>query len=160
MKQWNSERGLSLPEVLATFTIMSIIGLILFGILFSGIKTYDRVKAEEMLRDEADIIIAHLIRDFYTVKESEITEKHLHANDSISYYIELDGNRVLGFVNGEVYTTNGNLSVLQEDDMTLTKETNIIETAKGHFKITLGLKHLNTNKKLTTVTEVSIVTDS
>src|SRR5690625_3854869 len=82
MKYKSDEAGLSLVELLAALTIASIIGVIAYSILFGGFKTYDRVKIQAELRDEADVIMAELISNLFTIKSSEVIERHFPENNS------------------------------------------------------------------------------
>lgn len=85
-----NENGITLVEVLATLVIMSIIGALAYTILFQGYSNYNRVKIEADLRDEADIIMANYISDFYTMKKTET---------------KLSNTCVNGFVNSSVLVT-------------------------------------------------------
>lgn len=85
-----NENGLTLVEVLATLVIMSIIGALAYTILFQGYNNYNRVKIETELRDEADLIMANYISDFYVMKKTEAKLVNSCTN---------------GFVNSEVSVT-------------------------------------------------------
>lgn len=90
-----SESGVTLVEVLATLVIMSIIGTLAYSLLFQGYDNYNRVKIETELRDEADIIMANYISDFYVMKKTET---------------KLSNTCVNGFVNSSVTVTKGALA--------------------------------------------------
>lgn len=94
--KFNNEKGITLVEVLATLVIMSIIGTLAYSILFQGYNNYNRVKVETELRDEADLIMANYISDFYVMKKTEAKLVNSCKN---------------GFVNSEVSVakTNGTL---------------------------------------------------
>lgn len=85
-----SETGITLVEVLATLVIMTIIGTLAYTILFQGYNNYNRVKIETELRDEADLIMANYISDFYVMKKTET---------------KLSNTCVNGFVNSQVTVT-------------------------------------------------------
>lgn len=87
-----NEAGITLVEVLATLVIMSIIGALAYTILFQGYSNYNRVKIEAELRDEADLIMANYISDFYVMKKTETKLSNACVN---------------GFVNSSVTVTKG-----------------------------------------------------
>lgn len=87
-----SETGITLVEVLATLVIMTIIGTLAYTILFQGYNNFNRVKVETELRDEADLIMANYISDFYVMKKTET---------------KLSNSCVNGFVNSSVTVTKG-----------------------------------------------------
>lgn len=89
----NNEYGITLVEVLATLVIMSIIGALAYSILFQGYNNYNRVKVETELRDEADLIMANYISDFYVMKKTEAKLVNSCTN---------------GFINSEVSVTKSN----------------------------------------------------
>lgn len=157
MKKMNNEFGLSLPELLATFVIMSIISVIAFSIILSSFKTYERVNIEEKLRDEADIIMAHLVGNLFTTKESDIVNKHMSQNSAGNYYVELKDGDIVGFFNGEVYSREGKLTVLQDEGIRLGEKTKIEQVSKTGFFIQLNLVHEKSSQTLTTISEVGII---
>lgn len=159
MKHKTKEAGLTLVELLAALTLASIIAIIAYGILFGGFKTYDRVKTEIDLRDEADVIMATLMSDLFTLKESEIQERHLPEHGTNNYYLVLTDETKIGFYQGQVYVVDGVLSALQGQSMSLSSNTKMSEVAPGQFHIFLTIKDVASGKKLTTESEISIIND-
>lgn len=159
MKRLNNERGLTLIELLATIVLISMIGLVAFGILFNGFKTYDRVKVETALRDEADIIMAELISHMYTMKSSDIASKHLTENEQMNYYLQLHDGGKVGFFEGKLHLKDKTNLALQSDQIRLAEETKIYEISDGQFRIVLSLEWTSTGQKLTIESEVGIVKD-
>ncbi|HLS20582.1 MAG TPA: prepilin-type N-terminal cleavage/methylation domain-containing protein [Bacillota bacterium] len=159
MKYKSDEAGLSLVELLAALTIASIIGVIAYSILFGGFKTYDRVKIEAELRDEADIIMAELISDLFTVKSSKIVERYFPENGTDNYYLTLTDGEIVGFYNNKIYVTTGPLNVLQNKSIKLGPDSKITEVAHGQFHIYLSLIHSESGQQLMTESEIAIIHD-
>lgn len=67
-----NQKGLTLVEVLAVVVISSIIIIFSGTLIVQSMKNQERITAEVQLRDEADIIMAKLMKDLFTLKESEI----------------------------------------------------------------------------------------
>lgn len=153
---WKNERGLSLVELLAALVITVMIGLIAYGILFNGFKTYERVKIEADLRDEADLIMAELLSDLFILKQSEI-----NTSSSTDKYIALDDGGIIGFVDGEVHFEDGSTYTITNDSIKISDDTKIVEDKdeEGLYKITLTLEWTETNQALTTESEIAIILD-
>jgi type II secretory pathway component PulJ len=66
MKQFvNNHKGVSLVELLAAVTISTFILASIYGVLLSGIKTYQRIGIENQLRSEADYVISIVMNELY-----------------------------------------------------------------------------------------------
>lgn len=159
MKRLNNESGLTLVELLATLVITAMIGLVAYAVLYNGFKTYDRVKIETELRDEADIIMAELISHMFTLKTSEIEERHLQQNDEANYYFELTDKGKLGFYEGKLYLNGDSTKALQSDFIKLGEGTKITEVNDEQFHITLILQCVENNQTLTIESEIAIIND-
>ncbi|WP_251549405.1 PilW family protein [Neobacillus muris] len=151
-------RGVTLVELLAVLAILSIISLTIYSVLFGGFKTYDRVIAENELRDEADYILTYLINDFFTLKSSEIAEKKLPETTTKNYFFVKTDGKKLGIINSEIIVNNNPIS-LTNDNVILSNESKIEETSPNTFKITLVLKHKKINKEVKLSSTLSIVND-
>lgn len=154
------EQGVTLVELLAAITITTLIGLIAYSVLFSGFKTYERVKAEDTIRDEADVIMVQLISSLYTEKEADITKKVLNDNESGNSYLEFNGGEQTGFYNGLIYIKGEAISVLQSDDIILHKDSKMNEVDQGQYEIILALEHVPSGRKMVTQSEVSLIRSS
>jgi len=153
-----NEKGITLPEVLASIVIAAIVGTLAYGILFSGIKANERVKAEAQLRDDADLIIAWFIQDLYTLRLSEINHVHFpeEANPN-NYYIETKSGQTIGFINGKVHRLNGEVISINED--TSLEGSTIKQIEEGLYKITLVLTNEKVGETLEVVSEISVFRD-
>ena len=88
------ERGVSLLELIAAMAISSIIVIAGYGLLMSGMKTAERVKAESILRDEADLIVGNIIESFYLTKASTVQED---IDDTNNKQLVLKDKKIIGF---------------------------------------------------------------
>lgn len=68
----NSQRGITLVELLAAITIVSIVGLLVWGVLIQGTKYSEQAVTKNQLTQEANIVIStarsiHQNSDEYTI---------------------------------------------------------------------------------------------
>lgn len=159
----NNEKGITLPELLAVFVILAILGVIIIAILLNGFNYQTNVQIEAELRDEADIIMAQLLNDLYTLKDSEIAAEHFPASGSNDYYFELTDGSTIGFIGGTVYLRSGETVALTSNEIQLTNQTKIEEDEDiaGLYHITLALEKVGDGIKprITTESEIRIIMD-
>lgn len=163
-----NERGITLPEVLAGILIAAIIGTIAYMILFAGMKTKERVIIESQLRDEADIIMAHLIKDFYTVYSENyideavpntkvIASRHLTGENG-NYYITLTSGKKIGFIDGQVFVSDNDNEFSRNQNIKLDgSKIEEIDNSNSQFKITLQLEEIITGHKLELTSVIGII---
>ncbi|ACT00752.1 PulJ/GspJ family protein [Paenibacillus sp. JDR-2] len=66
VKKWRSEeRGLTLVELIAAMTLLSIAAGIIFSVVTFGMNTYNRIETENALRDDADLLMSSIITELY-----------------------------------------------------------------------------------------------
>ena len=156
-----NERGLTLVEVLAVFVITAIIGLVAYSVLFSGFRTYDRVKVEASLRDEADLIMSELISEMFVLKESEIDEKQFPESGTKNYYIQTVDGKKTGFIDNKlVIKDEVKTHVLHNNLIKLGNETKIEEIEPGQYRIVISLVSLENSQTLTTESEIGTIKDT
>lgn len=156
-----NERGLTLVEVLAVFVITAIIGLVAYSVLFSGFRTYDRVKVEASLRDEADLIMSELISEMFVLKESEIDEKHFPESGTKNYYIQTVDGKKTGFIDNKlVIKDEVKTHVLHNNLIKLGNETKIEEIEPGQYHIVISLVSMENSQTLTTESEIGTIKDA
>jgi prepilin-type N-terminal cleavage/methylation domain-containing protein len=68
-----NERGLTLIEVLATITILSIIGVVIWNVFFQGLTYSDKAVTQNSMQQESNYISMKLTRIHQTSKEYELT---------------------------------------------------------------------------------------
>lgn len=160
MRRLTNESGLTLIELLATLALTTMIGLVAYAVLANGFKTYDRVKIETALRDEADIIMAELISHMFTLKTSDIQSKQLDENNEGNYYFILKNDAKLGFYEGKLHLNGNTGKALQSDLIKLGNQTEIKAITDQQFHIILSLEWVNSGQTLTIESEIGIINDS
>lgn len=160
-KYFKNARGITLPELLAVFVILGILGTVIVSFLISGFHSQARIQVEAELRDEADIIMAELISDFYTLKSSEIQDEYLPEPGTNNYYIELTNGNKIGFYNGEVHLKNKQTVSLTTNNILLDNRSKIevIDFEKGlyHISLTIVKAGADPKQELTTESEIAII---
>lgn len=158
-----NERGMTLVEVLAVFVIGAVFLVIITQVLFFGIRAFDNTNVEAELRDEADMIMAHLVRELYVLKTSEIKEKHLPEEGMNNYYLELIDGTKIGFIDGEVYVRgemlarNHAISIAPHGEGE--EGTFIQEMEEGYYGIQLRLIERESEQSLRLQSEIAIIHD-
>lgn len=162
-RQLNNESGLTLVELLAVFVVLAIFSTIAYAVFIQGIKAYDRTKVEADLRDEADIIMAELITDMYTLKDSDILREYLPEENSNNYYFRLIDGTITGIYDGQVYIRDKKTSALQTGKIVLEESSKIsvVSRKDGLYKIELTLSYVekDRNQTITTESEIGIIKD-
>lgn len=162
----NNQKGLTLIELLAAIIIFSVIAIFATSILLNSIKTYAKINSDTILRDEADIIMANLIKGIYTSKDSEIIfiEDTSNNNYFLKQNTPVNGSALeTGFkdskiwIKGEILTLNNSqLEVIWGES-----NINIFEGANRDrsYHITLTLHNKSKNVKKTFRSEVRSIND-
>lgn len=165
IKRLTNSQGVTLVELLATIIIVSIVATLTYTILFQGYSNYQRVKVEAELRDEADLIMASLIKDIFTLKKSEVqlvdsctidvsnaylnvTKTHpVTGVKAAPYKTGLDGGKVI--VKGsQVHTSSDNIELVSTA-CTPSSPKFISQSANGaEYIIKFSLKTKNSKKQL------------
>jgi hypothetical protein len=154
----NNEQGITLVELLATIVITAMIGIIASTILFSGFQTYDRVNVEAELRDEADLIMAEVINELFTLKLSDVDNVYFPVGGSSDYFIEMTDGEKIGFINGKVILRNREVPIVNHM-IELTEDTKIAEVTEGQYRITLVLIEENSGRKIELESEIGVIND-
>ncbi|WLV24112.1 prepilin-type N-terminal cleavage/methylation domain-containing protein [Aciduricibacillus chroicocephali] len=155
-----NERGLTLVEVLAVVVVGSIIIGIASQVMVSGFKTYERIRTEGDLRDEADWIMGSMIRDLYVLKVSDLKSRELAGPD---YYFLLKDGKKLGFYDGRVFSREGEIHT-KDNEISLVPETSngngtkITETEEDQYEINLVLEKDGEQLELRSV--IGLIPDS
>lgn len=87
MRLKNNEQGISLVEVLATLTILSIVGVLIWQVFFQGYKYSNDAVTKNTLTQEANVIVLKLTRihqsnEEYTIKSSNGIIEFLDSNNN------------------------------------------------------------------------------
>lgn len=141
----DDERGVTLIELLASFTLLTLIGLLIFSVFFTGVQAYERTMEENRLRDEADIIMSHFINEFFTMRTGDIEQ----GNER--YIVKTNG-KITGFKDGAVFVDGKEITHMNSG-IQIGKESliNEIIPEEGNddiFEVVLVLKSKKTDQTL------------
>ncbi|WP_077706092.1 PulJ/GspJ family protein [Virgibacillus dokdonensis] len=153
MMNRKNERGMTLVEVLAVFVIGAIVSVIAVQILMSGYHAYERAKTNAELRDEADLMMAYLIDELYTLKASEVKA---FPNDNNLYFVLQNTEEKIGIVNGKVVIKQKRLP-LSSTDITVRPTSTLYKVNEDLFHITLILE--KNGYALQLESEIGIIND-
>jgi prepilin-type N-terminal cleavage/methylation domain-containing protein len=70
------ERGLTLVEVLATLTILSMVSVIIWSVFFQGYNYSQKANSKNLMLQEANILAANLTRIHQTIDKYEIKSEN------------------------------------------------------------------------------------
>lgn len=73
VKLWKEEKGLSLVELIAVLTILSMVMGTIYAVISYGFTAYNKITVENSLRDEADTVMSAIMTEMYTVGPTTIT---------------------------------------------------------------------------------------
>lgn len=153
-----SNKGVTLVELLATLVILSLIGTIIYSVLFNGIKSYEKTVAETELRDEADHILANLIDVFFTMKVSDLKLDKLPNEENKLSYITKRDDKVIGFKDNKIFINNEELKLLNTN-IKLSEQSKITSIGNSQFLITLVLETKDAKQKLELTSILNIIDD-
>ncbi|GGH75766.1 hypothetical protein GCM10010978_15950 [Compostibacillus humi] len=105
-KLLTSSKGLTLVELLSSFTILSIITIIIMNYLLGGMNSYEKTSKDVSLHNDANYVMSAFVRHIYEGTEVEIEES---TSDSILIKVtNLSGEEtILGFKNHQAYIKSG-----------------------------------------------------
>ncbi len=119
-----NNKGVTLVELLATLVIISIIGALTYSVLFQGFSNYQRIQVESQLRDEADLIMANIVKDLFVLKKSQISLKNQCTAGVNKSLIEVKKVKAstgttetykTGFENGKVFVKGNEISFYNDN---------------------------------------------
>lgn len=85
MSKLRNNKGLTLVELLVVIVLASVIIIATTSIFISASKNNARIMQEIKIRDEADYLMSLFVKEFYTLKKSDIVKDM--AEDSIIEYV-------------------------------------------------------------------------
>lgn len=158
--QHKNERGMSLVELLAAIVLSAIIGAVGYSLLFSGFSTYDRVKVESELRDEADLIMTSFINELFTLNSGEIVNENGEVTElSTSSYLQLKDGTKIGFENKQPIVRDRIIHL--SDDIRVKDGTKIKKIRENQntisYEIILELEFVEGKQTLETKSEIGII---
>ncbi|MDP4550471.1 prepilin-type N-terminal cleavage/methylation domain-containing protein [Alkalihalobacillus macyae] len=153
---FHNNRGVTLPEVLITLVLLSIVSIAIYSFLFNGLHSYEKVKTETEFRDEADIVMTSFINKLYPVKAAEVTKRDFKPAEK-TYLLTINNTTTIGFKDGKALL-NGQALNDSNYDLTGSK---ITEPSVGQFKITIQITKPDVDfaKPLTLESQIGLITE-
>ena len=74
MLKLNNNRGLTLIELLVVIVLSSLVIIAATSLYIQAVKNNERIFQEASIRDEADYLMSLLVKEFYTLNKSAVTE--------------------------------------------------------------------------------------
>jgi prepilin-type N-terminal cleavage/methylation domain-containing protein len=75
-RAWRNQDGVTLPEVLVTLLLFSMVASILYAFMLMGVSMYKRVSAETTMRNQSDALLAGLIAELAGAVHAEQGADH------------------------------------------------------------------------------------
>lgn len=138
-----NNRGLTLMEVLASLTITTLILGSAYGLFVSGINIYKRINGDIRLRDEADIIVANIMNEFYNDPISNIEACKDASNNPINNCIKIYNTETTKISVGNI--SNG-VSITNKNELRNTKKLKILKVDGANIEILYQVKDASGNE--------------
>lgn len=105
MNRFGNEKGVTLIELLTVTAISSVVLLTVYGVLTTGMNAYQTIGIDQKLRDEADYVIANILKELY--------EKPVDSVEKVEY----DGSSCLSVRSTRTFQINeNNRDVIEEKE--------------------------------------------
>lgn len=136
MRTEKNESGLTLVEVMATFVILSLILILVFSILFSGLKISNQAESNSSLQQEVNYLVFALkklyeIGDEYTITVDDVDKVTINKGEP--------NEQVIGKKHFDYKIT--------VDGMLITKIPELIEPNDGDKKIEIDVTIIDTRNE-------------
>lgn len=125
------KRGFTLIELLVTLSLISIILPTLYGVLISGIQTYQKIQTEQQLRDDADYTSSRILNEVYAITFDKV---QYCDNKTDSSCIELLKTQKTSYINKDFSNENKIVSVEKENIAAITLSKIEIRTIEKNGK--------------------------
>lgn len=106
VRRLQAEQGFTLVELLAVTLILMLVGGLLFSLLSFGINSYQKIKLEQQLREDADYLMSAIMMELYTNTPSALIADQ---NGFIMTGGEIAGDKAVYIEQGQLFI--GNVSV-------------------------------------------------
>ncbi|MFJ5768461.1 PilW family protein [Psychrobacillus sp. NPDC093180] len=152
------QKGLTLIELLASLVITITLSFFAFNLLTQGLNHYENIKSSNTLRDEADYLMAVLVKEIYTTKETEISS---HPEASKPYFLITKSGKTFksGFDNGKLFIQSVSTGTENKNISISTKSTIVAGEDDGSYKINLVLENKKKNKEMQFENEIRTIND-
>lgn len=159
-KYLSNSSGLTLIELLASLLLYSTIAIFSFTLMAKGIEYFENIKVSNAMRDEADYLMATLIKEIYTTKETYI--ESLPDKDSNKNYFLIKNDETTfqksGFDNGQIVIDDIYIKP-ENKDITISNKSYIQKTDNSLYKIQLFLTNEKTNQEKIFEAQVRTIND-
>ncbi|NME06160.1 hypothetical protein [Psychrobacillus sp. BL-248-WT-3] len=159
-KYIKNQNGLTLLELIASLILSVTIAILAFSLIFKGFEHYEHIQVVNNLRDEADFLMAELVKDIYTTKETDITQAP-DKNKNIYYFLIKKTNNVKtksGFDNGQLYISD-KLIKIENKDIVISNNSYIHQNEPGLYEIHLALINQKNKKEISFLNHVRTIND-
>lgn len=160
----SNEKGLTLIELLVSLVLTITLSIFAFNLLTKGLEHYENIKTTNELRDEADYIMAQLLKEIYTTKESEITF-HPNPDQNKNYFMVNKSGKIYknGFENQKLIIQNKEIPS-QHNNVSISNKSYINKQDDGKdaveiYNVRLVLVDLKKNKEVHFDNEVRTIND-
>lgn len=159
-KYIKNQNGLSLLELIASLFLSVTIAILAFSLIFKGFEHYEHIKVVNNLRDEADFLMAELVKEIYTTKETEI----IQAPDKTKniYYFSIQKTSTVktksGFDSGQLYISDELIKVGNKD-IIISNKSYIHKNEPGLYEIHLALINQKNKKEISFLNHVRTIND-
>lgn len=79
-----NQNGLTLVELLAVIALTALVSTLLFSITTKAIETTRIINQENVLRDEADIIMSKFFKTIYSLRQEQIVLNEIESKNGIN----------------------------------------------------------------------------
>ncbi|SDX96436.1 type II secretion system protein J [Paenibacillus sp. CF384] len=76
----HAEGGYTLIELIATLALLSVVMGVIYSSITFGLNTYNKIRIENTLRDEGDLLMSSIISELYRVGPSRISQLQTNGN--------------------------------------------------------------------------------
>ncbi len=152
------EKGLTLIELLASLVITITLSFFAFNLLTQGLNHYENIKSSNSLRDEADYLMAVLVKEIYTTKETEISSPPVTNKP---YFLITKSGKTYknGFDNGKLYIQGVPIDTENKNISISTKSSLVKGENNGSYKINLILENKKKKKVMQFENEIRTIND-
>ncbi|MER2262851.1 MAG: hypothetical protein ABS934_12645 [Psychrobacillus sp.] len=159
-KYIKNQNGLSLLELIASLLLSVTIAILAFSLIFKGFEHYEHIKVVNNLRDEADFLMAELVREVYTTKETDITQAPDKNKNRYYFFIKKTNNvkTKSGFDNGQLYISD-KLIKIENKDIVISNKSYIHQNEPGLYEIHLALINQKNKKEISFLNHVRTIND-
>lgn len=158
-KYLKNQKGLTLIELLASILITIVLSFFSYNLLVKGLDHYENIKSTTSLRDEADYLMAMLVKEIYTTKETEISTFPDIDTNRYYFIISKSGSTYkTGFDNGLLFV-HGVPHSTENDKIIISNKSTIEKVENGLYKVNLVLENKQKKQEMKFENEIRTIND-